>query len=104
MSIKICFFNAGSEISFLKNGVCQGVALKDLYGRYYLAASMYTLPNQPMIVLLSSIFALIWNAFLRTLVSVLCLAPWLKFLFTGLTAELKMVCPMRRKINQHEHF
>ncbi|CAK9183472.1 unnamed protein product [Ilex paraguariensis] len=39
---------AGSEISFFKNGICQGVAFKDLYGgRYYPAASMYTLPNQP---------------------------------------------------------
>uniref|UniRef100_A0A2N9JAX1 SPRY domain-containing protein n=1 Tax=Fagus sylvatica TaxID=28930 RepID=A0A2N9JAX1_FAGSY len=39
---------SGSEISFFKNGVCQGVAFKDLYGgRYYPAASMYTLPNQP---------------------------------------------------------
>ncbi|TXG73270.1 hypothetical protein EZV62_001849 [Acer yangbiense] len=38
----------GSEISFFKNGVCQGVAFMDLYGgRYYPAASMYTLPNQP---------------------------------------------------------
>ncbi|XP_009374928.2 protein TRAUCO [Pyrus x bretschneideri] len=38
----------GSEISFFKNGVCQGVAFKDLYGgRYYPAASMYTLPHQP---------------------------------------------------------
>lgn len=38
----------GSEMSFFKNGVCQGVAFKDLYGgRYYPAASMYTLPNQP---------------------------------------------------------
>ncbi|XP_052185969.1 protein TRAUCO isoform X2 [Diospyros lotus] len=38
----------GSEISFFKNGVCQGVAFQDLYGgRYYPAASMYTLPNQP---------------------------------------------------------
>ncbi|GLT74857.1 hypothetical protein SLA2020_466230 [Shorea laevis] len=38
----------GSEISFYKNGVCQGIAFKDLYGgRYYPAASMYTLPNQP---------------------------------------------------------
>lgn len=38
----------GSEISFFKNGVCQGVAFKDLYGgRYYPAASMYSLPNQP---------------------------------------------------------
>ncbi|KAJ6691996.1 SET1/ASH2 HISTONE METHYLTRANSFERASE COMPLEX SUBUNIT ASH2 [Salix purpurea] len=38
----------GSEISFFKNGVCQGVAFNDLFGgRYYPAASMYTLPNQP---------------------------------------------------------
>ncbi|KAK1588044.1 hypothetical protein Q3G72_019370 [Acer saccharum] len=38
----------GSEISFFKNGVCQGVAFMDLCGgRYYPAASMYTLPNQP---------------------------------------------------------
>ncbi|XP_043690497.1 protein TRAUCO-like [Telopea speciosissima] len=38
----------GSEISFFKNGVCQGAAFKDLCGgRYYPAASMYTLPNQP---------------------------------------------------------
>ncbi|CAL9145614.1 unnamed protein product [Musa hybrid cultivar] len=38
----------GSEISFFKNGVCQGVAFTDLFGgRYYPAASMYTLPNQP---------------------------------------------------------
>ncbi|KAA8549783.1 hypothetical protein F0562_001467 [Nyssa sinensis] len=38
----------GSLISFFKNGICQGVAFKDLYGgRYYPAASMYTLPNQP---------------------------------------------------------
>lgn len=38
----------GSEISFFKNGICQGVAFKDLPGgRYYPAASMYTLPNQP---------------------------------------------------------
>ncbi|KAE9620241.1 hypothetical protein Lal_00019064 [Lupinus albus] len=38
----------GSEISFFKNGVCQGVAFKDLYGGcYYPAASMYTLPNEP---------------------------------------------------------
>ncbi|KAF8403772.1 hypothetical protein HHK36_011877 [Tetracentron sinense] len=38
----------GSEISFFKNGVCQGVAFKDLCGgRYYPAASMYSLPNQP---------------------------------------------------------
>ncbi|TQE01840.1 hypothetical protein C1H46_012464 [Malus baccata] len=38
----------GSEISFFKNGVCQGVAFKDLYGgRYYPTASLYTLPHQP---------------------------------------------------------
>ncbi|XAR54298.1 hypothetical protein NMG60_11029361 [Bertholletia excelsa] len=38
----------GSEISFFKNGVCQGVAFQDFCGgRYYPAASMYTLPNQP---------------------------------------------------------
>ncbi|KAJ4724327.1 Set1/Ash2 histone methyltransferase complex subunit ASH2 [Melia azedarach] len=38
----------GSEISFFRNGVWQGVAFKDLCGgRYYPAASMYTLPNQP---------------------------------------------------------
>ncbi|KAI3461127.1 hypothetical protein Pfo_017790 [Paulownia fortunei] len=38
----------GSEISFFKNGICQGVAFRDLYGgHYYPAASMYTLPNQP---------------------------------------------------------
>ncbi|KAI4386245.1 hypothetical protein MLD38_004191 [Melastoma candidum] len=38
----------GSEISFFKNGVCQGVAFKDRQGeRYFPAASMYTLPNQP---------------------------------------------------------
>ncbi|KAI3449991.1 hypothetical protein Pfo_006656 [Paulownia fortunei] len=41
----------GSEISFFKNGICQGVAFTDLYGgRYYPAASMYTLPNQPTCV------------------------------------------------------
>ncbi|XP_058083359.1 protein TRAUCO-like [Magnolia sinica] len=38
----------GSEISFFKNGECQGVAFTNLNGgRYYPAASMYTLPNQP---------------------------------------------------------
>ncbi|CAN8255309.1 unnamed protein product [Cochlearia groenlandica] len=37
----------GSVISFFKNGVCQGFAFKDLFGgRYYPAASMYTLPDQ----------------------------------------------------------
>ncbi|GMP87907.1 hypothetical protein CsSME_00040088 [Camellia sinensis var. sinensis] len=41
----------GSEISFFKNGICQGVAFQDLCGgRYYPAASMYTLPNQPKCV------------------------------------------------------
>ncbi|KAK4754784.1 hypothetical protein SAY87_008541 [Trapa incisa] len=38
----------GSEISFFKNGVCQGVAFTNIYGgRYYPAASLYTHPNQP---------------------------------------------------------
>ncbi|KAI3990089.1 hypothetical protein MKX01_013575 [Papaver californicum] len=38
----------GSEICFFKNGIFQGVAFKDLAGgRYYPAASMYTLPSQP---------------------------------------------------------
>lgn len=38
----------GSEISFYRNGVCQGVAFKDINaGRYYPAASMYTFPNEP---------------------------------------------------------
>lgn len=38
----------GSEISFFKNGVCQGVAFTDINGGcYYPAASMYTLPNEP---------------------------------------------------------
>ncbi|XP_073015939.1 protein TRAUCO-like isoform X2 [Primulina eburnea] len=38
----------GSEISFFKNGKCQGIAFRDLYGgRYYPSASMYTLPNHP---------------------------------------------------------
>ncbi|KAL8125411.1 hypothetical protein AgCh_012923 [Apium graveolens] len=42
---------AGSEISFFKIRICQGIAFKDLYGgRYYVAASMYTLPNQPNLV------------------------------------------------------
>ncbi|CAD5315232.1 unnamed protein product [Arabidopsis thaliana] len=37
----------GSEISFFKNGVCQGAAFTDIVGgRYYPAASMYTLPDQ----------------------------------------------------------
>nr|XP_043609908.1 protein TRAUCO [Erigeron canadensis] len=37
----------GSEICFFKNGICQGSAFKDLHGgRYYPAASMYTLPHQ----------------------------------------------------------
>lgn len=56
------------------------------------------------IVLSSSTLALILNAFLTTLVSVLCLVPWLKFLIMGLTAELKMAFPMRRNISQQEHF
>ncbi|XP_058077462.1 protein TRAUCO-like [Magnolia sinica] len=38
----------GSELSFFKNGICQGVAFTNLYGgRYYPAASMFTRPNQP---------------------------------------------------------
>ncbi|KAL6499623.1 hypothetical protein OROGR_027533 [Orobanche gracilis] len=38
----------GSEISFFRNGLCQGVAFTDLFGgRYFPAASMYTLPDQP---------------------------------------------------------
>lgn len=42
------FDGAGSQISFFKNGIGQGVAFKDLCGgRYYPAASMYTLPSQP---------------------------------------------------------
>ncbi|KAL8260122.1 hypothetical protein R6Q59_028075 [Mikania micrantha] len=37
----------GSEICFFRNGICQGSAFKDLHGgRYYPAASMYTLPHQ----------------------------------------------------------
>ncbi|CAM6082611.1 unnamed protein product [Calypogeia fissa] len=37
----------GSEILFFKNGVCQGVAFKDINdGGYFPAASMYTLPSQ----------------------------------------------------------
>ncbi|WVZ54465.1 hypothetical protein U9M48_005253 [Paspalum notatum var. saurae] len=37
----------GSEICYFKNGVCQGSAFKDIPGgRYYPAASMYTLPNE----------------------------------------------------------
>lgn len=42
------FLFAGSEISFFKNGICQGVGYTDLFGgRYHPAASMYTLPNEP---------------------------------------------------------
>ncbi|KAL5995241.1 hypothetical protein ACLOJK_025299 [Asimina triloba] len=38
----------GSQISFFKNGVCQGVAFSNLFGgRYYPAASMFTRHNQP---------------------------------------------------------
>ncbi|XP_062203023.1 protein TRAUCO-like [Phragmites australis] len=37
-----------SVICYFKNGVCQGIAFKDIPGgRYYPAASMYTLPNEP---------------------------------------------------------
>lgn len=36
----------GSEVSFFKNGVCQGVAYTDIFaGEYFPAASMYTLPS-----------------------------------------------------------
>ncbi|KAK6141684.1 hypothetical protein DH2020_024577 [Rehmannia glutinosa] len=46
-----CLWFAGSEISYFKNGICQGVAFTNLYGGcYYPAASMYTLPNQPACV------------------------------------------------------
>ncbi|MCO5548132.1 hypothetical protein L7F22_001590 [Adiantum nelumboides] len=38
----------GSEIVFFRNGVFQGTAFKDINaGRYFPAASMYTLPNDP---------------------------------------------------------
>ncbi|KAI5076890.1 hypothetical protein GOP47_0008955 [Adiantum capillus-veneris] len=38
----------GSEICFFRNGICQGTAFKDIYGgRYFPAASMYTLPKEP---------------------------------------------------------
>uniref|UniRef100_A0A7N0THU8 Uncharacterized protein n=1 Tax=Kalanchoe fedtschenkoi TaxID=63787 RepID=A0A7N0THU8_KALFE len=38
---------AGSCISFFKNGISQGIAYRDIHGgRFYPAASMYTLPNQ----------------------------------------------------------
>ena len=49
-NINIPWFLAytGSEICYFKNGVCQGSAFKDIPGgRYYPAASMYTLPNEP---------------------------------------------------------
>ncbi|TVU26972.1 hypothetical protein EJB05_29550, partial [Eragrostis curvula] len=37
-----------SKICYFKNGVCQGIAFQDIPGgRYYPAASMYTLPNEP---------------------------------------------------------
>lgn len=43
-----CLWIAGSEMRYFKNGICQGVAFKNIFGgRYYPAASMYTLPNQP---------------------------------------------------------
>eukprot|EP00271_Cylindrocystis_brebissonii_P004738 TRINITY_DN16571_c0_g1_i1.p1 TRINITY_DN16571_c0_g1~~TRINITY_DN16571_c0_g1_i1.p1 ORF type:complete len:543 (+),score=103.07 TRINITY_DN16571_c0_g1_i1:382-2010(+) len=36
----------GSEIAFFKNGICQGTAFRDIYaGRYYPAASMFSLPD-----------------------------------------------------------
>uniref|UniRef100_A0ACD5XPD9 Uncharacterized protein n=1 Tax=Avena sativa TaxID=4498 RepID=A0ACD5XPD9_AVESA len=38
----------GSEIVYFKNGVCQGTAFEDIPGgRYYPAASMYTMPDEP---------------------------------------------------------
>ncbi|KAM0837051.1 hypothetical protein ACQ4PT_061922 [Festuca glaucescens] len=38
----------GSEIVYFKNGVCQGTAFEDIPGgRYYPAASMYTMPHEP---------------------------------------------------------
>ena len=38
----------GSEIVYFKNGVCQGTAFEDIPGgRYYPAASMYSLPDEP---------------------------------------------------------
>uniref|UniRef100_A0A0D9XWU1 B30.2/SPRY domain-containing protein n=1 Tax=Leersia perrieri TaxID=77586 RepID=A0A0D9XWU1_9ORYZ len=38
----------GSEICYFKNGVCQGTAFVDIPGgRYYPAASMYTMPDEP---------------------------------------------------------
>ncbi|KAL8055526.1 hypothetical protein ABFX02_04G061800 [Erythranthe guttata] len=41
----------GSEISYFKNGISQGVAFTDICGgRYFPAASMYTLPDQPTCV------------------------------------------------------
>ena len=40
--------STGSEIAFFRNGVFQGIAFKDIFGgRYFPAASMYTLPNEP---------------------------------------------------------
>lgn len=45
-----CIF-AGSEIAFFRNGKFQGIAFKDLSaGRYFPAASMYTLPDEPKCV------------------------------------------------------
>ncbi|KAH7424010.1 hypothetical protein KP509_12G085100 [Ceratopteris richardii] len=41
----------GSEVVFFRNGKCQGTAFKDINaGRYFPAASMYTLPNDPKCV------------------------------------------------------
>ncbi|KQJ91718.1 hypothetical protein BRADI_4g39335v3 [Brachypodium distachyon] len=38
----------GSEIVYFKNGVCQGTAFDNILGgRYYPAASMYTMPDEP---------------------------------------------------------
>lgn len=41
----LVFIGTGSEITYFKNGVCQGVAFRDIFaGEYFPAASMYTLP------------------------------------------------------------
>ena len=38
---------AGSKICYFKNGMCQGLAFEDILGgRYYPAASLYTMPNE----------------------------------------------------------
>lgn len=43
--LSLLFIGTGSEITYFKNGVCQGVAFRDIFaGEYFPAASMYTLP------------------------------------------------------------